>query len=302
MKRHRVAAALAALGALAHPLSLRAQDSARVVVLGSGTPNADPDRSGPSVAIVINGVPYLVDAGPGVVRRAAGAQRNGIAALAAPNLAVVFITHLHSDHTLGLADLIFSPWTLGRTVPLKAFGPPGLRAMTEHLAAAYSADVQNRTTGLEPSNKTGWRVIGRDVKPGVVYHDSNVTVRAFVVPHANWAHAYGYRFETKGRNIVVSGDTRASDAVVNACNGCDVLVHEAWLESSIAKRTPDWQRYHHNAHTMATELGELASRAKPKLLLLYHLGPPGISDDAYIAEIRQHYSGPVMVAKDLGVY
>ncbi len=293
---------VAGLLALASPLALGAQDSTRVVVLGSGNPNASPDRSGPSVAIVINGTPYLVDAGPGVVRRAAGAQRNGIAALAAPKLAVVFITHLHSDHTVGLADLMMSPWTLGRAVPLKAFGPPGLRAMTEHLAAAYSADVHNRTTGLEPTNKTGWRVIGRDVKPGIVYRDSNVTVRAFAVPHANWAHSYGYRFDTKDRSIVVSGDTRASDSVVTACNGCDVLVHEATVAASLDKRTADWQRYHHNAHTTAIELGELAARARPKLLVLYHLGPPGASDEDFIREIRQHYSGPVVVAKDLGVY
>ncbi|MEP6692986.1 MAG: MBL fold metallo-hydrolase [Gemmatimonadaceae bacterium] len=291
-----VTGAMPLLGARAQP------DTTRVVMLGTGTPNADPDRSGPSVAIAVNGRAYLVDAGPGIIRRAAGAARKGAAALAPERLSIVFITHLHSDHTVGLADLMLSPWTLGRTAPLLAFGPPGLRSMTEHLAAAYSADVRNRTTGLEPANKTGWRVIGRDVKPGVVYHDSNVTVTAFAVPHANWEHALGYRFATKDRIIVVSGDTRASDAVVQACNGCDVLVHEAIVAAALDKRTADWQRYHHDAHTTAVELGEIAVRAHPKLLVVYHLLPPGASDDDFLREIRLHYSGPVVIAQDLGVY
>src|SRR5712692_6771968 len=85
----------------------------QVVVLGTGTPLADPERSGPAVAVVVNGSAYLVDCGPGVVRRAAAAEKNGITALAVEKLKIVFITHLHSDHTLGYPDLIFSPWVLG---------------------------------------------------------------------------------------------------------------------------------------------------------------------------------------------
>src|SRR5690348_10191309 len=102
----------------------------RVVVLGTGTPNADPDRSGPAVAIIVGNSSYLVDAGPGIVRRAAKAARDdSIAALRMPQLRRVFITHLHSDHTTGLPDLIFSPWVLERTAPLDVFGPPGTKRM-----------------------------------------------------------------------------------------------------------------------------------------------------------------------------
>src|SRR5713101_6267048 len=103
----------------------------QVVMLGTGTPNPDPAHSGPALAIVIHGAAYLVDAGPGVVRRAAAAERAGVAALAQPNLRIVFITHLHSDHTLGLPDLIFSPWVLQRRAPLDVYGPPGIAAMTD---------------------------------------------------------------------------------------------------------------------------------------------------------------------------
>src|SRR5437763_13220500 len=105
----------------------------QVVLLGTGNPSADPDRSGPSVAIVVNDTPYIVDCGPGVVRRASAALRKGVTALALPKLKTAFITHLHSDHTLGYPDLIFTPWILGRKDPLEVFGPTGRKALTDHL-------------------------------------------------------------------------------------------------------------------------------------------------------------------------
>src|SRR2546423_8571930 len=134
-----VAAAMMALAFAALP---RAQSSTRVVLLGTGTPNADPDRFGPSVAIVVGDASYLVDFGAGVVRRAAAAERSGIPALAAPRLTRAFATHLHSDHTLGLADLILTPWILERSAPLSVYGPRGLRAMANHLVKAYSEDLR----------------------------------------------------------------------------------------------------------------------------------------------------------------
>ena len=118
----------------------------QIVLLGTGTPAADPDRSGPATAIVVNGTPYLVDVGPGLVRRAAAAVRDrGVQALQPANLRVVFVTHLHSDHTVGFPDLIFTPWTAGRRVPLEAFGPKGIKAMTDSLLEAYRIDIETRT-------------------------------------------------------------------------------------------------------------------------------------------------------------
>src|SRR3954467_14090009 len=131
--------------------SLAAQT--RIVMLGTGTPNADPDRSGPAVAIVVNGRSYIVDAGPGIVRRAAAAARAGVTALNSPNLDIVFLTHLHSDHTLGLPDLLLSPWVLNRSAALRVFGPPGTKTMVDHISAAYNEDIQMRLNGGEPSNK-----------------------------------------------------------------------------------------------------------------------------------------------------
>jgi len=280
-----------------------AQTRTRVVLLGTGTPNADPDRSGPAVAVVVDSTAYLVDAGPGIVRRAAKAAReDSIRALVMPRLKTVFLTHLHSDHTVGLPDLMFSPWVLERTTPLQVYGPPGTATMVGHLNAAYAQDVDMRLHGGEPSNKTGFGGRAHVIKAGIVYKDSLVTVRAFEVPHGKWPHAFGYRFDTPDRSIVISGDTRASDAVVKACSGCDVLVHEVISDSGLARRTADWQAYHHAYHTTAHELGDLATRAKPKLLVLYHQIFSGVTDDILLAEVKSRYAGTVVSAKDLAVY
>ena len=114
-------------------LPANAPKTTQIVLLGTGTPNPDPDRSGPSVAIVVNGAAYIVDCGVGIVRRAAAAQRTGVEALAANKLTRAFVTHLHTDHTLGYPDLIFTSWGQGRNEPLEVYGPKGIKAMTEHL-------------------------------------------------------------------------------------------------------------------------------------------------------------------------
>jgi ribonuclease BN (tRNA processing enzyme) len=258
---------------------LAAQGShTQVVLLGTGTPNPDPDRSGPAVAVVVNGTAYVIDAGVGVVRRAEQARLAGIEALAADRLGLVFLTHLHSDHTIGLPDLIHTGWVMERKRALQLFGPPGTSAMAGHLTEAYRADIANRKSGLQPHTPEGWRVEAKDVTGGVVYRDTNVTVTAIPVPHDGWEVSLAYRFATRDRVVVISGDTRPSDAIVEACNGCDVLVHEVYSMKGFATRPPDWQRYHADAHTSAPELGALAVRARPKLLVLYHQLYWGTSD------------------------
>lgn len=274
----------------------------KLVMLGTGTPNADPERSGPAVAVVVDGSAYLVDFGPGVVRRASAAARAGEKALTPKNLRIAFVTHLHSDHTTGLPDLIFSPWVLERAEPLQIYGPPGIGEMTRHILAAYKEDIEIRLHGGEPSNKKGWNAIAHEAKPGVVYKDENVTVSAFSVPHGEWKNAYGYAFQTKDRRIVISGDTSPTDAVVKACDGCDVLVHEVYSTEKFAGRTADWKKYHAHYHTSTKQLAEIAAKAKPKLLVLYHQLYWGASDEDLLSEIRAGYKGEVVSARDLGVY
>ena len=274
----------------------------QVVVLGTGNPSADPERWGPAVAIVVNGRAYLVDCGPGVVRRAAAAEKSGITALKAKELKIVFITHLHSDHTLGYPDLIFSPWVLGRKESLEAYGPKGLKSMTEHIEKAWHEDVQVREQGLAQANAGGYRVKVHAIRPGVVYRDENVTVTAFPVKHGIWKEAYGYKFETKDRRIVISGDTAPSDEVVKACNGCDVLLHEVFNPHGEELKEEHWKEYFRTFHTSPAELGEIARRAHPKLLVVYHQSLEKLPEADLVEQIGREYSGKWVSAKDLGVY
>ena len=304
--RVMVALATAALG-LAGRVAAQSEvpdqtPATRVVLLGTGTPNADPDRSGPSVAVVVRGRAYLMDCGVGVVRRAAAAARKGILGLEPEKLDIVFVTHLHSDHTLGLPDLMLTPWVLERRTPLEIYGPPGIKAMARHLLEAYAEDIRIRQQGLEPDKHEGYRANVHEVIEGVVYRDTNVTVTAFEVPHANWRHAFGYRFETRDRVVVISGDTRPSDRVVEQCQGCDVLVHEVYSADRFRERPPEWQRYHADAHTSTVDLATLATRATPKLLVLYHQLFWGATDEDLVREIKRGYAGEVVSGKDLEAY
>lgn len=204
----------------------------RIVLLGTGTPSPDPERSGPATAIVVNGTPYLIDFGPGVVRRIAAASQKGVQGLSVVNVKHVFLTHLHSDHTAGYPDLILTPWSVGRTHALEVYGPRGLAAMTRHILEAYAEDIRirrkDKTTLGRPSEIDGYKVRAHEVRPGIVYQDPNVKVTAFPVNHGDVSPAFGYRFETADRTIVMSGDAAPSQSVVDQCNGCDVLIHEAY--------------------------------------------------------------------------
>lgn len=282
-------------------------------MLGTGTPLPDPDRSGPSTAIVVDASAYLIDAGTGVVRRAAAAREKGLQALAPTNLRVAFLTHLHSDHTLGLPDLILTPWIMGRKEPLELYGPPGTQAMVSHLLEAYAVDIATRSEGLEHSNKTGYKVNVHEIKAGVVYKDDNVTVTAFPVKHGSLA-AFGYRFSTPDRVIVISGDTSPTGAIAENCRGCDILIAEAYTKASFDLVNPAWQQYRLAFHTSPQELGEIASKAKPGLLILYHRGNAGCDqagtkecretgdEEHLLKEVRQAYAGKVVAAHDLDVY
>ncbi|MBZ5525616.1 MAG: MBL fold metallo-hydrolase [Acidobacteriia bacterium] len=290
------------LGALAQAVAPAAHTL--LVVLGTGTPVPNPERSGPSVAVVVNGSAYLVDFGPGVVRRAVAAFREKhIDALKVSNLKIAFATHLHSDHTAGLADLFLTPAVVGRGAPLELYGPPGLKDMARHIRAAYAKDIALRIHGLERGNPVAYKMNVHEIKPGVVYKDANVTVTAFSVPHGSWDYAYGYRFDTADRSIVISGDTGPNESVAQACHGCDLMLHEAY-STKWFERQPD-QDYHSAFHTSATQVAGIAAKGKPKQLVLYHqLFLPSQNVDAeLLEELRKAgYDGPAASAHDLDVY
>ena len=297
------------------PISGRVQQSAlptsskdvEIVFLGTGTPVPNADRQGPSLAIVANGKAYIVDAGSGVVRQANSVFQRGIPGLQPHDLDIAFLTHLHSDHTLGLPDLILTPWILERTKPLRLYGPEGTAEMAAHLLEAYKEDIRVRTTGLEGGNATGYKVDAHDVQPGNVYQDGNVRVKAFLVKHGSWNEALGYRFDTDGKSIVISGDTAPAESVVEACSNCDVLIHEVYSGRGQNPNKPsipveEWMKYEVAFHTSALELGEIAARAKPKVLILTHWTLLGnAKENDMVREIRRNYSGSLVVARDLDV-
>lgn len=279
--------------------------STQIVLLGTGVPRPDPKRSGPATAIVVNGKPYLIDAGPGIVRRATAAYDNGVKALSVTNLLTLFVTHLHSDHTVGYPDLIFTTWVQGRRTPIKAFGPPGLEQMTKYIMLAWQVDIDVRSKGLEHRDRNNVAVDAHDVQPGVVYEDTDVKVTAFAVAHGE-LQAYGYKFQTADRTVVISGDTSPSQGVIENCQKCDVLIHEAFSEDFKPGDMPNWLEYRSKYHTTTAQLAEIANKTQPGLLIVYHrgVGPTDheISDEQYLAEIQKTYHGKVVIGHDLDVY
>jgi ribonuclease BN (tRNA processing enzyme) len=297
-------------------LDVPSPGNTKVVLLGTGTPQPDPDRSGPATAIVVNGSAYLIDFGPGVIRRAASAVMDkGVGELDPTNIRVVFATHLHSDHTAGYPDLILTPWTMGRKFPLEVYGPKGLKRMTEHVLEAYRDDIAIRRDGMERESPEGWKVNAHEIKAGVVYQDTNVTVTAFSTKHGEWEESFGYRFDTADRSIVISGDTTPVQATIDACRGCDVLVHEAqtmkFINSSMRPNSQgyDIKAYVSRYHTTTEQLVDLARKAKPKLLVLHHnpislrpdQRPMASTPDDLLQEMKV-YKGKLVVGRDLDIY
>lgn len=299
--RRTVSAALWCLGvagasAIAQPPAATALST--IVILGDGTPLLSADRSGTSIGVLVRGTLYVFDAGPGVLRRIQEARER--VGLAVERQGPVFITHLHSDHTLGIPELLYYPGAPA----LRLYGPPGIRQMLARLTEAWVEDRQSRaSSGMPMDHALAARVdaaTAQEVTPGVVFADSNITVRAFAVPHGSWSHAFGYRIETADRVIVISGDTRASEAVVDACNGCDVLLHAVYDgENSL---TGADSSFFARFHTNTRELGAIASRARPGLLVLYHQTFLGKQPADLVRQVSLIFKGTVKSARDLDIY
>jgi ribonuclease BN (tRNA processing enzyme) len=285
-----------------------AKSASAAIVFGVGSPLLTAERSGTSIGIVADGTLYIFDAGAGVERRIMEAGPK-LAALKVQKLGPVFISHLHPDHTVGLAAMLFyhnmSPAGIlgfrGPDLPVYGPGPrggaPGIREVIDHLRAAFhSTAIAPGIRAEQLSGQGGPQLHAIDIAPGVVYRDSSLTVTAFEVAHKT-PIAFGFRIQTADRVIVISGDTSPVDAVVDACNGCDLLFHEVFaLDFGPSGPSGDGQ-----GHTSAAELGELARRARPKRLVIYHdVRIP--SPQAGLDTIRKAFSGEVTFAKDLDVF
>lgn len=294
-------------------------------MLGTGTPIVSPSRSAPALAVVVttslfgSTATFLVDAGPSVVRQLVQAEARGIRGMDVLGVQAVFLTHLHSDHTLGLVDLLLTPFVIGRLMPIKVFGPPGTRAMivalmeafvedfairyeTRDMAAVLSMHAEVSEVQLEP---------GLGAAPKLVYDAPGAArVSAFRVTHGAWKHAYGYRFDAEedGRAIVVSGDTGASEAaLVAACAGtCDVLVHEVFSERGLLGYPSSVVEYHRSYHTSTRDLAHIAVAARARVLVLTHMLFFGTPEYELETEMKTRldevgYAGRFVFPQDLDV-
>jgi ribonuclease BN (tRNA processing enzyme) len=294
--------------------------STRLITLGTrGGPIPMVGRAQASNILIANGALYIVDAGEGVTRRL---TRAGIAIRDIDN---IFITHPHSDHTGGLGGLLSTEYDYGRTKPVNIHGPPGTDATVKAL-------VQFLTVSADIRISEGMRTVaptkiffGHDTGIGVIYQDANVKVTAAENSHFNFRpetpaygkyKSYSYRFETADRVVVFSGDTGPSDALAELAKGADLLVTEVmsleeWKDQQI--KTGRWQsltpeqqaralRRQVVEHITPDEIGKLATRANVKTVVLSHFLPATDPKDDYERlgeQVSKHFSGRVLVAKDL---
>ena len=273
----------------------------QVIMLGTGTPNAEADRASSGLAIVIDNQPYLVDCGHGVVQRVVQANQGGKISWDTSNLTRLFVTHLHADHIVGLPDLMFTPWIHDRLTKIQAYGPAELQGMVEHLRLAFSENIREHTTGHPIGSETAYDVDVHPVVDGKCYEDDFLVVYALRANHGSLT-AYSYKFVTPDRTIVISGDTKPVPDFVDWATGCDTLIHEVYSSEMFKTRPPAWQTYHSTVHTSTTELANLASQIQPNLLILYHQLFWGLTPDELRAEINATYAGSVVSANDLDIF
>jgi ribonuclease Z len=265
-----------------------------VLLLGTGYPRPDPERAGPSTVVIAGDQWFVVDAGRGATMRLAATD------LQYAKLRAVFLTHLHSDHTAGLPDLFNTSWQFGRkTAPLELYGPRGTKKLANAMLDFFAEDIHWRRDVLERHPAAGATIRTHIVREGVVYDEGGVKVTAFAVDHRPVVNAFGYRFESGGRTVVISGDTRPTENLVRYAKGADVLVLEAYLPEHFDRvDTPEVAARLKSYHTSAEEAGELAARAGVKKLVLTHLIPANASE-TFRERAGRRFKGEIVVGRDL---
>jgi ribonuclease Z len=277
----------------------------KLIILGSGTPNPDPERYGSGYAVVVNESAYIVDFGPGIVRRISAMSPTwggDFPSMELQNINTAFLTHIHSDHSGALADLILTPWIMGRDAPLKLYGPSGLEAMSKNITEAYIDDINYRLYGSQPANELGFKTnVTEIVDDGSIYKDKNVEVIAFKNNHGDFKNSFGFLFITDDKRILFSGDTAVSANLKKYGNDLDILVHEVFSSETFVNKTKDWQIYHQAHHTSSIDLGIIADKLQPKKLVMSHILFWGASEESILNDIGVNFSGQAIIAKDLMV-
>ena len=261
----------------------------KVTLLGTGSPTLSAERMGPCTLVEAGTERLLFDAGRGCAIRLAQAR------VPWRELTNVFLTHLHADHTFALTDLHLMGWILGRSDPLEVRGPTGTKEMMDSMAHAVEPDIASRLRSVPTRQPPTYRVT--EIEPGVVYQRAGMKVTAFEVPHSI-SPAFGYRIDVNGRSVVLSGDTRYSEAVIKNAQAVDLLVHEVVF--GLPGMTTEQQQIA-SAHTTPDRAAQVFTATKPKLAIYSHLILFGASDDDVVHATRKAYSGRVEVGTDLTV-
>src|ERR1700730_3619014 len=279
-------------------------DVTKVVVLGSGTPAADTRHGGISVAVVVNGQPYIIDCGPGFWRDSQAstpAYGGKIAALEPKKLTLLFLPHLTFDHV----------------VPPRVYVQPGTENMVNHLMQAYTKNIYIQMFGLERTNATGWKFLAKEVLPGEVYKDNNVRITAYQNKHGSWDYSYAYRVVTYkpdgtvDRTIVLSGDTALFDGMEEDYAGADILFHAAYSfdpkTNPYDAKAPVSVSYMNAFHTSTEQLAGVLKKVNPKVAVIYHyvtFTPANATDqERAVKEIKSFgYNGVVVQSQDADIF
>lgn len=292
--------------ALAHRVPLafgQEKKNTRLILLGTkGGPRVGGERSNPSNLLLINGVPYVVDCGAGTSRQlvAAGVPLN--------RLRYLFFTHLHSDHMLEYGPLVYNGWATGLRTRVDAYGPPPLKSATQAFWDYMKFDVETRIADEGRPDPRPLLVANELDAPGAVMQNEDVKVTSALVSHPPIARAYAYRFDTRDRSIVFSGDTTFAPSLVTLAKGADVLVHEILYPPGVDRllaKVPNaatLRKHLIDSHTVPEDVGRVAAQAGVKTLVLSHFVPgddPAVTDQMWTEGVRKHFDGTIVVGKDL---
>lgn len=267
----------------------------KVTLLGTGAPPPVMHRFGPSILVEAGAQKFLFDAGRGATQR--------LLQLRIPlrEVHALFLTHLHSDHVVGIPDLWLIGWSNGlRALPLRVWGPRGTKEMMWHLDKAFDFDIRIRLYDTRPPAQ-GVVILAHDIEEGVVYEKTGVKITAFEVDHHPVKPAFGYRVDYAGRSVVLSGDTRVSENLIRHSQGVDVLIHEVASADALRRlgNAPERVKAIVDHHVTPEQAGDIFTRVKPKLAVYSHIVPPAATAQELIPPTRKTYSGPLELGEDL---
>ncbi len=265
----------------------------KVTLLGTGTPQPIMDRFGASTLVQAGSENLLFDAGRGCLQRLREIK------VSYDKIGALFLTHLHSDHIVGIPDLWLTGWLISkRSEPLKVFGPVGTGNMIEYLQKAFVFDIKIRIED-DKAPEEGSKLLAAEIQQGVVYENNGVKVIAFLVDHYPVVPAFGYRVEYKGHSVVLSGDTRYSENLIKYARGTDLLIHEvAIAPDTLSKSDSKYNILAH--HTTPEQAAKVFNEVKPKLAAYSHIVKMyGQNEQELLKRTKVKYSGPIIIGEDL---